>query len=389
MPYYRKIGEVPPKRHTTFAKRGGGLHVEELMGKEGFSADASLLYHRHSPSEVVSVDTWDVTRHSQPNHPLLPRYLRTHELPARGDAVTGRHLLAMNTDVAVTYVVAAEPSPLYRNAIGDELCYVEAGTARVETVFGAIDVGPGDLVIIPTSCTHRWIPSDGVVLRLLILESVGHIAPPKRYLSAGSQFLEHAPYCERDLRAPDAPLIIDGDDVDVLVRHHSGGTRYTYAHHPFDVVGWDGCLYPYAFNVADFEPIIGRIHQPPPTFQVFEGPNVVVCAFVPHKTEYHPRAVPVPYNHANVDSDELMFYTKGISRGDARMLAGDITWHPAGFVHGPHPGEVERAVAALESGKWQMKQLHAIMIDTFRPLEAGDSMSECEDPDYVRSWRGA
>ena len=163
MPHYRRIGEVPPKRHTTFAKRGGGLHVEELMGKEGFSADASLLYHRHSPSEIVSVGTWDVTRRSQPNHPLLPRYLRTHELPARGDAVTGRHLLAINADVAVTYVVAAEPSPLYRNAIGDELCYVEAGTARVETVFGVIDVGPGDLVIIPTSCTHRWIPTDSKI----------------------------------------------------------------------------------------------------------------------------------------------------------------------------------------------------------------------------------
>jgi homogentisate 1,2-dioxygenase len=184
-------------------------------------------------------------------------------------------------------------------------------------------------------------------------------------------------------------LLVDGDEVEVYVRHHTGGTRYTYAHHPFDVVSWDGCLYPYVFNVADFEPITGRIHQPPPTFQAFEGPNLVVCSFVPHKTEYHPDAIPVPYNHANVDTDELMFYAREVMRGTTSIGSGDITWHPAGFIHGPHPRELELSVQYLRSGEWHMKEMRAVMIDTFRPLEIGDGATNCESADYYLSWRGA
>jgi homogentisate 1,2-dioxygenase len=391
MPYYRAVGDIPRKRHTQFRKSDGGLYREELMGIEGFSSDSALLYHHHSPCDVVDVQPWDLTEQTRPNYPLMPRLLQTHKLDAGGDPVTGRRLLAVNPDVRVSYVAADKPSPLYRNAIGDELYYVESGSGRCETVFGVLEVGTGDFVVMPTSATHRWVPTGDQPLRLLIVESTGTIRAPKRYVSERGQFLEHAPYCERDLRAPTKPHIVEEHDVDVLVRHRAGGTRYTYANHPFDVVGWDGSLYPHVFNVSDFEPITGRIHQPPPTFQAFEGPHFVICAFVPHKVEYHPDAVIVPYNHANVDSDELMFHPLAApgGRDGHGVTEGAITWHPAGFIHGPHTGELEGAVKAYNRGLVEIKSLHAVMVDTFRPLEVGEGALACDVPDYLSSWRGA
>src|SRR4051794_7391787 len=253
MPYYRSVGEVPRKRHTQFRKHDGSLYAEELMGVEGFSSDSALLYHEHPPTaivEAVAVD--EPSTQLAPNHPLKPRHLRTHKLDvASADVVTGRQLLLGNDDVRISYAVADTPSPLYRNAAGDELVYVEAGSATVETVFGTLAVGAGDYVVIPTSTTHRWIPADGEPLHALVPQARGHVGRPRRYLSAKGQFLEHAPYCERDLRSPHEPLVADDGEVDVVVRHRTGCTRYTYAHHPFDVVGWDGCLYPYAFSIHD------------------------------------------------------------------------------------------------------------------------------------------
>lgn len=392
MPYYRSLGQVPHKRHVQFRKPDGGLYREELMGTEGFSSDSALLYHTYAPTDLVGVDIWDITsQHTTPNHPLKPRLVHTHKVDEGGDAVTGRRLLASNQDVRVSYVAADRPSPLYRNAIGDELYFVESGTARLETVFGVLDVGPRDFVIMPTSATHRWAPTGAEPVRLLIAESTGRIRPPKRYLSTHGQFLEHSPYCERDLRAPSEPFTVEGTDVEVYVRHRTGGTRYTYAHHPFDVVGWDGHLYPYVFSMDDFEPIIGRIHQPPPTFQAFEAPGFVICSFVPHKVEYHPDAVIVPYNHANVDSDELMFYVEaaGGARSGHGIETGAITWHPAGFIHGPHTDELERSVEAYNAGRIEIKNLRAVMIDTFRPLDLGEAALSSEDSGYLASWRNA
>ncbi len=386
MPYYRQVGEVPRKRHTQFRKPDGGLYAEELMGVEGFSADSALLYHEHLPTAIV-----DSRVHEDPpvpltaNHPLLPRHLRTHKLDAGpADVVTGRQVLLANDDVRLAYAVADRPSPLYRNATGDECVYVESGTATVETVFGMLSVGPGDYVLLPTSTTHRWVPTGDGPLRTLITEARGHIGPPKRYLSGKGQFLESAPYCERDLRGPTAPLQETGTDVDVLVRHRTGMTRLTYAEHPFDVVGWDGCLYPYAFNVADFEPITGRVHQPPPVHQTFEGPNFVICSFVPRKVDYHPLAIPVPYNHANVDSDEVLFYTGGNyeARKGSGIEQGSISLHPSGFTHGPQPGAVERAL-----GIEAFDEL-AVMVDTFRPLALAPAGLACEDPGYAWTWAG-
>src|SRR5262245_25118987 len=310
MPYYRRVGDVPPKRHTQFRQPDGRLYAEELMGQEGFSSDSSLLYHRDLPTAIVASAEHEPTAWSRlPNRPLKPRHLRTHKLDAGGDAVLGRQHLLANEDCRISYAVAEQPSPLYRNAIGDECLYIEAGTARIESTFGSLDVSTGDYVIIPTSVIHRIVPTGDGPLRTLIVEATGHIGPPKRYLSVRGQFLEHSPYCERDLRSPTEPLLVEGEEVDVYVQHRRGWSRLTYANHPFDVVGWDGCLYPWAFSINDFEPITGRVHQPPPVHQTFQGPNFVICSFVPRKVDYHPLSIPVPYNHHNVDSDEMLSYT--------------------------------------------------------------------------------
>ncbi|CAM3555425.1 homogentisate 1,2-dioxygenase [Stackebrandtia soli] len=393
MAYYRSVGSIPPKRHTQHRKPDGGLYYEELMGEEGFSSDSSLLYHRHIPSAIVDARPWAVPDQSTvPNHPLAPRHLRLHDLFAADaagvDAVTGRRLVLGNADVRLSYVVATEPSPLYRNASGDELVYVEAGTARVETVFGALDVGPGDYVLLPASTTHRWVPTGDAPLRAYAIEASSHITPPKRFLSRYGQLLEHAPYCERDLRGPSEPLLEDGVDVEVLVKHRVrgeiAGTRLVYPNHPFDVVGWDGCLYPYVFSVHDYEPITGRVHQPPPAHQVFEGHNFVVCNFVPRKVDYHPLAIPVPYYHSNVDSDEVMFYCGGDyeARKGSGIGQGSISLHPGGHAHGPQPGAYERSIGAEYFDEL------AVMVDTFRPLDLGEGGRSCEDPEYAWTWAG-
>ncbi|MEU5879757.1 cupin domain-containing protein [Spirillospora sp. NPDC047279] len=393
MAYYRRVGDVPPKRHTQHRTAEGGLYFEELMGEEGFSSDSSLLYHRHIPSAIVDAQPWEPPSvRLTPNHPLRPRHLKTHELTEdwkAQDAVTGRRLLLGNDDVRLSYAAAGEASPLYRNAVGDECVYVESGTGTVETVFGALPVRQGDYVILPRATTHRWVPEGGEPLRLYCVEAAGHIAPARRYLSKYGQLLEHAPYCERDLHGPEALLTAEGEDVPVLVKHRGArgeitGTRYVYPRHPFDVVGWDGCLYPYTFNVADFEPITGRVHQPPPVHQVFEGNNFVICNFVPRKVDYHPLSIPVPYYHSNVDSDEVMFYCGGDyeARKGAGIGQGSISLHPGGHAHGPQPGAYERSIGAEYFDEL------AVMVDTFKPLQVGEGGLACEDEAYAWSWAG-
>jgi len=388
------VGEVPPKRHTQFSQPDGSLYAEELMGQEGFSSDSSLLYHRYLPTAIVDAEEYTPVAWSRkPNLPLKPRHFRTHKLDTAGaDPVLGRQHLLANDDVRLSYVVADRPGPLYRNAIGDECVYVEAGSARLESSFGTLEIAAGDYAIIPTSVIHRIVPTGDPPLRTLVIEATGHIGPPRRYLSVRGQFLEHAPYCERDLRGPAGPLLEDGEGVEVYVQHRIRGgsrggtawTRFTFAHHPFDVVGWDGCLYPWAFNIRDFEPITGRVHQPPPVHQTFEGPNFVVCSFVPRKVDYHPLAIPVPYNHHNVDSDEVLFYTGGNyeARRGSGIEQGSISLHPGGFTHGPQPGSVERAI-----GVDYFDEL-AVMVDTFRPLDLCEPALSCEDTGYAWTWAG-
>jgi homogentisate 1,2-dioxygenase len=396
MAHYRRVGDVPPKRHTPHRRPDGGLFAEELMGEEGFSADSALLYHRGLPSALVDARPWELSDQAlRTNSPLVPRHLKLHDLfPGEEhkavDAVTGRRLVLGNADVRISYAVSSLPSPYYRNAVGDECVFVERGTATVETVFGALDVGPGDYVILPRATTHRWLPTGDEPLRTYAIEANSHITPPKRYLSRYGQFLEHAPYCERDLRAPDEPLLADGTDVEVYVKHRGdgpgglAGTVHVLPEHPFDVVGWDGCLYPYVFDVADFEPITGRVHQPPPVHQVFEGTNFVICNFVPRKVDYHPLAIPVPYYHSNVDSDEVMFYVDGDyeARKGSGIGKGSISLHPGGHSHGPQPGAVERSLGAEYFDEL------AVMVDTFRPLALGEAGVAVDDGKYAWSWSG-
>jgi homogentisate 1,2-dioxygenase len=395
MAFYRSAGSVPRKRHTQHRRPDGGLYYEELVGEEGFSADSSLLYHAGVPSAIVDARAWELPdQATTPNEPLLPRHLQLHELFGEqdkdADAVTGRRLVLANADVRLSYVVAGQPSPLYRNATGDECVYVEAGTATVETTFGPLDVGQGDYVLLPRATTHRWVPTGPEPLRLYAIEAKSHITPPKRYLSKYGQFLEHAPYCERDLRGPGEPEVVEDADVEVYIKHRGrgpgalAGTVHVVAEHPFDVVGWDGCLYPYVFNIADFEPITGRVHQPPPVHQVFEGHNFVVCNFVPRKVDYHPQAVPVPYYHSNVDSDEVMFYVGGDyeARKGSGIRQGSVSLHPGGHSHGPQPGAIERSLGA------EFFDELAVMVDTFRPLELGEGGAAADDRAYAWSWSG-
>lgn len=393
MAFYRQAGEVPHKRHTQFRQPDGRLYSEELVGEEGFSSDSSLLYHRGIPSAIADAREWDVPDLSTvPNSPLLPRHLLLHGLfvgddHLTTDAVTGRRLVLGNADVRISYAVSSKPSPLYRNAVGDECIYVEDGAATVETVFGALDVGRGDYVIMPRATTHRWLPTGDEPLRTYVIEANSHITPPLRYLSKFGQLLEHAPYCERDLRAPWEPLLAEGG-AEIYIKHRGSGpgglsgTIYVVDDHPFDVVGWDGCLYPYVFNVADFEPITGRVHQPPPVHQVFQGNNFVICNFVPRKADYHPLAVPIPYYHDNVDSDEVMFYVDGdySARKGSGIGRGSISLHPGGHSHGPQPGAVEGSL-----GTEFLDEL-AVMVDTFRPLELGEAGRASDDGKYAWSW---
>lgn len=397
MPFYRQVGDVPRQRHTQHRTADGRLLYEELMGEEGFSSDSSLLYHRGVPSAITASEPWDLgDLTTTPNHPLKPRHLRLHDLVASvpsgatpddgPNAVEHRRLILGNGDVRISYGIAAAPSPYYRNALGDECVYVETGSGTVETVFGLVPYTAGCYVVIPRATTHRWLPDEPSLL--YAIEANSHIGAPRRYLSKHGQFLEHAPYCERDLHGPTEPLVLDGEGIDVLVKHRgtgpSGvvGTRLTYATHPLDVVGWDGCLYPYTFHTDDFMPITGKVHQPPPVHQVFEAHNFVVCNFLPRKVDYHELAVPVPYYHSNVDSDEVMFYVGGDyeARKGSGIGLGSISLHPGGIAHGPQPSAIEASFGA------ESFEESAVMVDTFRPLDLGAAALACEDPAYAWTW---
>ncbi len=391
MPYYRSAGHLPPKRHIQHRAPDGTLYFEELMGEEGFSSDSSLLYHRRIPSGINEYRVWELPDQSiVPNHPLVPIHLSTHKLfedDATGvDAVTGRRLLLGNADVRLCYVVADAVSPYYRNAIGDECLYLEEGDAVVETVFGDLVVATGDYVVIPRATTYRVAPKGTV--RIYAIEANSHITPPSRYLSRFGQLLEHAPYCERDLRAPSDPYVVEEENVEVYIKHRGpgpggiAGTVHVLPHHPFDVVGWDGCLYPFAFNIADYMPITGKVHLPPTAHQVFEGTNFVVCNFVPRKVDYHEQAIPVPYYHSNVDSDEVMFYCGGDyeARKGSGIGQGSISLHPGGHPHGPQPGAYERSIGV------EFFDELAVMVDTFRPLELGEAARAADDGLYAYSW---
>jgi homogentisate 1,2-dioxygenase len=383
MTYYYKLGTIPHKRHTQFRQPDGSLYHEELISVHGFTGIQSLLYHLHPPTQIQKVL---LTRsihlaYAEPG-PLCPRHLRTATATTGGDAIAARIPLLANGDVCIAVARPTEPmSYWYRFAHGDEVIFIHSGSGVLESQYGLLRYRSGDYLVIPTGVIWRLLPDANTEQRMLVIEANGHIEPPARYLNRYGQFLEHSPYSERDIRPPEKLMTHDEmGEFEIRVKARDRVTSYFYQHHPLDVVGWDGHLYPYALNIEDFEPITGRIHQPPPVHQTFEGAGFVICSFVPRLFDYHPQAIPAPYNHANVDSDEVIYYVAGNFMSRKGIEAASITIHPNGIPHGPHPGMYEGSI-----GKERTDEL-AVMIDTFRPLWLTRSALEFEDQNYPYSW---
>ncbi len=383
MPHYHSQGSIPHKRHTQFRKKDGSLYSEQLFSTEGFSNDYSLLYHCSAPTAIISTDEpYDVSPKIAEEKMLKHRSFEGFGIPPESDYLISRKTILVNHDCHI--VLAAPTSSLtsyfYKNADADELIFVHEGTGILKTMYGNIEFSFGDYLSIPRGTIYQIEFSTGHN-RLLIIESFSPIRFPKRYLSPYGQLLENAPFCERDIRKPQG-LVTRDEQGDFLIKTKKKGVVYGihYGHHPFDVIGWDGCCYPFAFSIYDFEPITGRVHQPPPVHQTFEGHNYVVCSFCPRLFDYHPDAIPAPYNHSNIDSDELLYYVDGDFMSRRNVTRGMLTLHPGGIPHGPHPGTVEKSIGTKAT------QELAVMIDTFHPLQLTTEALSIENAGYTMSW---
>ncbi|MEH7158624.1 homogentisate 1,2-dioxygenase [Neobacillus drentensis] len=381
--FYRQIGKIPHKRHTMFKKADGSLFREQVMGTRGFSGTQSILYHHYMPTEVVRAELiGEYLPVYEDQQPLKHRHFLSSKVEKKGDALKAREYILGNQDLLIgtAHVTAPMPS-FYRNGDGDEMLYVHFGSGKLETMFGTLTYRPGDYLIIPIGTIYRVIPDENEETKFLFVESFSQITTPRRYRNEYGQLLEHSPFCERDLRGPEELKTFDEKgEYEVLTKSRGKITSHILGHHPLDVVGWDGYLYPWAFNIEDFEPITGRVHQPPPVHQTFEGNNFVVCSFVPRLYDYHPESIPAPYYHSNVNSDELLYYVEGNFMSRKGVQEGSITLHPGGIPHGPHPGKTEASI-----GKKETLEL-AVMIDTFHPLKIVKTAQEIEDAAYMYSW---
>lgn len=381
MTFYHKLGEIPHKRHTQFRKPDGSLYREEVMGLEGFSGIQSILYHHFLPPRVLHVeDLGTATPDYADFGAIRHRAFSTANLPSGGDPVQARRVLLGNRDVTLGVARPTQSmSYFYRNAQAYEVWFVHEGSGTLRTQFGSLPFGVGDYLVIPFGVT--WQMQLSGEARFFVIESPSQIEPPKRYRNKFGQLLEHAPYCERDIRTPEVlETFTERGEFEVRVKVRDRLSRHVLDHHPFDVVGWDGYLYPWAFSIHDFEPITGRIHQPPPVHQTFEGGNFVVCSFVPRLFDYHPQGIPAPYNHSNVNSDEVIYYAEGNFMSRRGIERADITLHPSGLPHGPQPGATEASLGAV-----QTEEL-AVMVDTFHPLEITTAALELEKLEYMGSW---
>ncbi len=383
MLFYHRLGNIPHKRHTIFRKSDNSLHYEQLFGTEGFSGVASLLYHLHRPTQVKEIrDSYDDSPKISVDKNLKAFSFAGFDIQPEDDFLKSRKAVLVNDDVQI-HLAAPKKSLrdyFYKNADADEMLFVHRGSGKLRTMLGNIDFGYGDYLVIPRGMIYQ-IEFDDEDNRLLVVNSFSPLRAPKRYRNEVGQLLEHSPYCERDIRVPqDLETFDEKGDFPIRIRKEGVIHEYIYATHPFDVVGWDGYNYPFAFSIHDFEPITGRVHQPPPVHQTFEAHNFVVCSFCPRKFDYHPEAIPAPYNHSNIDSDEVLYYVDGDFMSRAGVDKGQITLHPAGIPHGPHPGAAEKSIGAEETEEL------AVMIDTFRPLKLTDHAMKIEDGAYYRSW---
>jgi homogentisate 1,2-dioxygenase len=383
MPIYHTLGQIPRKRHIAFRKPDGGIYHEELVGHEGFTGTSSLLYHVHPPTTVKSVKRLKETCYEpDPDKTLKHRHFLTSKVKKGGSPTLDRIPLLFNADIAMLYVEpTVQDEHYYRNAQSDELVYVSKGSGVLESSYGELPYREGDYLIIHRGILHRFRMDPKVDHKLLAFESRGHIRWPKRYRNEFGQLKEGAPYSERDIRRPSGLETIDRKgDFPLIVKQYDGLNEIVLDHHPMDVVGWDGYFYPWAFNINDFEPIVGRVHQPPPVHQTFEGDGFVVCSFCPRPYDFDPEAVPAPYNHSNVDSDEVLYYASSEFMSRKGIEFGSITHHPDGIPHGPHPGRAEASIGAKATNEL------AVMMDSFRPLRVAKQALGYEDPNYHRSW---
>ena len=383
MPHYFTLGNIPHKRHTQFLKPDGSLYSEQLFSTEGFSNESSLLYHHYPPTQIIKTDNpVNVQPKVAEEKMLQHRSFEGFNIKPQKDFLSSRKAILINNDL---HIVLAAPqqsmgSYFYKNADADEMVFIHEGSGILKTMYGNLTFAYGDYLVIPRGTIYQ-IQFDTGTNRLFIVESFSPIRYPSKYTGKNGQLLEHAPYCERDIRTPQN-LETHDEAGDYLIKIKKQGVLYGihYGHHPFDVVGWDGCCYPYGFSIHDFEPITGRVHQPPPVHQTFEAKNFVVCSFVPRLFDYHPNAIPAPYNHSNIDSDEVLYYVAGNFMSRKHVTAGMINLHPAGIPHGPHPGAVQKSLGAKETNEI------AVMVDTFHPLQLTSTALEIENEGYVMSW---
>jgi len=383
MPFYQKSGRIPHKRHTTFRKEDGSLYHEELFGTIGFDGMSTLLYHEHPPTMVKEVlESEDVKPKIAVEKNMKAYLLEGFKVPATDDYLSSRTPVLTNSDLTISLAAPRKSMGdyFYKNAQQDEMIFVHEGSGTLYTQMGALNFGPGDYLLIPRGMIQQ-LHFDTADNRLFIVESASPIYTPKRYRNWFGQLLEHSPYCERDLRTPEhVPAVNELGDFTIKVKKQDMMHNYIYASHPFDVVGWDGFNFPYAFNIKDFEPITGRVHQPPPVHQTFETNAFVVCSFVPRLYDYHPQSIPAPYNHSNIDSDEVLYYVDGDFMSRNNIERGHITLHPAGIPHGPHPGTYEGSI-----GKKGTEE-YAVMVDTFKPLMVTEQAIALSDGKYHKSW---
>jgi homogentisate 1,2-dioxygenase len=380
MPFYQRLGDVPRKRHVQF-RDNGLLLTEEVFGLEGFSGNESILYHLQSPCRVTEVGAFEpIVRDEWVPEGHAHRHFRTWDVEPGGDEITGRRLLMWNEDVEISLCRPTESMQgFYRNGEGDEVVFVHEGSGKLETIFGDVPYREGDYVVVPRGTTYRFAPEGEQ--RHLVFESPGLIEIPRRYRNDYGQLLEHAPYYHRDIHPPaELHTHREKGEFQVRVRVRDGYQTYVLDYHPFDVVGWDGYVYPWTFSIHDFEPITGRIHMPPPSHQTFEGQNFVICSFCPRKLDFDPDAIPIPYHHSNVNSEEMIYYVSGNFSSRKAVDVGSVTLHPSGIPHGPHPGLAEKSIGMTETHEL------AVMCDTFRPLRLTTFARGLDDGTYAYSW---
>ena len=382
MPIYQSLGITPEKRHTVFRNPKGELYHEELVGSQGFSSLSSLVYHHYPPTKVIDIGkTYSVKPTIAVENNLQMISLKSFDIPAASDYIESKKVLFVNKDIQIGIAAPTDGNKyFYRNTDGDELLFFHKGKGIFRSMFGEIKVEPGDYLLIPKGTLHTFEFEDKDN-RILFVQSSTPIQTPRRYRNDFGQLLEHSPFCERDLKLPKNLKTYDETGrFEVRIKKKDEIFTYFYANHPFDVVGWDGYLYPFAFNIKNFEPITGRVHMPPPIHQTFEGRDFVVCSFVPRLYDYHPEAIPAPYHHSNIDSDEILYYVEGNFMSRKNVTEGQLTLHPAGLSHGPHPGTIEKSI-----GKERTEEL-AVMIDPFAPVAITQTALDYAIPDYWKSW---